>query len=214
MDTSLKQKLTRTAQKQIGNDDPSHDFNHTLRVLSAAETIGKAEHGDLEILTAAALFHDAVTYEKTDPRNKFATDESAEFARKVLTEIPEFPQAKVDAVCKCILTCSFSKGIIPDDLNARILQDADRLEATGAISIMRTFATSGKMGRPFYNPVDPFCEQRTPEDLSFGVDLFYSRLLKVGDLMHTETARTIAKRRTEFLKQFLEEFKHELNETA
>ncbi len=113
-------------------------------------------------------------------------------------------------VKKCILECSFSKGIIPDLLESRILQDSDGLEATGAISIMRTYSSTGQMKRPFYNSRDPFCETREPDTMNFALDLFYERLLKVGERMHTETAKVIAKRRTEFLLVFLEEFKQEL----
>ena len=214
MDSKLRSKLIEIATEKIGYEDPSHDITHTLRVLSAAEQIATAEKGDLDIVVPAAIFHDVINYQKNDPRAKFSATESADFAEEVLNKIPEYPKDKIEAVKIAITSCSFSKGIIPDKLEAKILQDADRLEATGAISIMRTFASTGKMGRPFYNTEDPFCENRTPDDLKYAVDLFYTRLLKVGEQMHTDTAKVIAKRRTEFLNDFLAELKHELNESA
>ncbi|MBI5076994.1 hypothetical protein HZB94_01250 [Candidatus Falkowbacteria bacterium] len=95
-------------------------------------------------------------------------------------------------------------------MESKILQDADGLEATGAISIMRTYSSTGQMKRPFYNFENPFCENREPNATQFALDLFYERLLKVADRMHTKTAKKIAKRRTDFLKKFLNEFKLEL----
>lgn len=109
-----------------------------------------------------------------------------------------------------IYFCSFRKGIVPESIEAKILQDADGLEATGAISIMRTFSSTGQMGRQFYEPSDPFCEKRTPEDLKYGLDLFYTRLLVVESRMHTKTAKEIAGRRTRFSMAFLDELKAEL----
>lgn len=84
------------------------------------------------------------------------------------------------------------------------------MEATGAISIMRTYSSTGQMKNPFYNAEDPFCKNRKPDALKFALDLFYERLLKVTERMHTKTAKKIAKRRTDFLIKFLEEFKLEL----
>ena len=94
------------------------------------------------------------------------------------------------------------------------MQDADRLEATGAISIMRTFTSGGQMNRNLYNPNDPFRESSAPENFTFSLDLFYKRLLLVEATMHTDFARAIAKRRTEFLKSFLSEFREELTEAG
>ena len=91
-----------------------------------------------------------------------------------------------------------------------ILQDADLLESTGAISIMRACSSSGQMGRPLYNLEDPFCKNQKPQKVSFGLDLFYVRLLKAKDKVHTKTAKIIAKRRTNFLRNFLKELSLEL----
>ena len=93
------------------------------------------------------------------------------------------------------------------------MQDDDSLEATGAISIMRTFASAGSMGRQFYSEIDPFCVPRIPDDSMFVLDLFFSRLLKVQNRLYTKTAKKIAKRRTLFLKTFLESLKKDLEES-
>jgi uncharacterized protein len=210
MNTGLKNQLIKIAKEKIPTSDVSHDFEHALRVLSNAEKINKKENGDLEIVVPAALFHDLVVYPKNHPDKHRSQEESAKATAGILKEIDGFSEEKIEKVKTCILECSFSKGIIPKLLESKILQDADGLEATGAISIMRTFASTGQMKRPFYHSADPFCRHREPDAAKFALDLFYERLLKVAERMHTETARKIAKRRTEFLEQFLEELKLEL----
>ncbi len=213
MDASLRDSLIAASRKRQTTNDPSHDFQHVLRVMNMAEKIGRREQADLDILIPAALFHDVVIYQKDTPASKNETEESAELAVKILTKIKQFPRNKIEAVALCIRQCSFSKQIQPDLLEAMILQDADRLEATGAISIMRTFSSGGQMHTPFYPPDDPFCEKGFVRFRS-ALDLFYDRLLLVEKTMHTRYAKRIAKRRTTFLKKFLHELRLELQETG
>ncbi len=210
MNTSLKQSLINIAKSKISNTDVSHDFEHALRVLSNAERIAEKENGNLNILTPAALFHDLIVYPKDHPDRLLSQLKSAEAAENILRALHFSPTDDIEKIKTCIMECSFSKGIIPDLLESKILQDADGLEATGAISIMRTYSSTGQMKRPFYNTTDPFCENRKPDASQFALDLFYERLLKVSERMHTKTAREIAQRRTDFLKIFLQEFALEL----
>jgi uncharacterized protein len=161
MNKLLKEKLIDAVRERQTKEDPSHDIQHVLRVLHLALRIGKEEKADMDILIPAALFHDIVVYRKNHPNSRNEADESAEAARGILKEIEDYPQAKIEKVAVCIQQCSFSKGIIPDLLESRILQDADRLEATGAIAIMRTCSSGGQMNRQFYDPADPFCEKGT-----------------------------------------------------
>lgn len=213
MDTLLKNALVVISRKRQATTDPSHDFQHVLRVMNMAEKIGRQEKADLDILIPAALFHDTIVYPKNTLASKNETEESADLAVKILTGIKKFPRTKIDSVALCIRQCSFSKQIKPDLLEAKILQDADRLEATGAISIMRTFSSGGQMHKPFYPPDDPFCEKGYVRFRS-ALDLFYDRLLVVEKTMHTNYAKRIAKRRTLFLKKFLQELRTELQETG
>lgn len=210
MNKNLKTKLIAISRELVSKEDPAHDFLHHERVLALAVRIAKAEKADLDIIVPAALFHDAVNYPKNDPRSKMAAEESATLAGKVLKKIRKYPQKKIPLVQTAIAQCSFSKGIMPELLEAKILQDADRLEATGAIAIMRTFSSTGQMKRQFYHPHDPFAKARELAPLEHAVDLFYVRLLKVEKMMHTKLARSIAKRRTRFLHDFLAELKLEL----
>jgi uncharacterized protein len=104
----------------------------------------------------------------------------------------------------------FSLGVVPTTIEAKVLQDADRLDAIGAIGIARCFATTSVMKRPFYNPEDPFCAKREPDDKSWGLDHFYRKLLRIQDQLHTETARTMARERTAFMQAFLDQLAREL----
>lgn len=212
MKKSLREKLITIAQERQVKTDPSHDFEHVRRVFNLAVQIGKSVGADLDIVIPAALFHDTVVYAKNDPRSKNETDESARVAGKILSKISGYPKKKIEVVKMCIRQCSFAKGIKPDMLESRVLQDADLLESTGAISIMRTFSSCGQMGRVFYNPHSPFFKKNEIHFQS-GVGLFYSRLLVAEKRMHTHYAKRIAKRRTAFLKKFLNELEIELRES-
>ena len=212
MTLTLKEKLVNIAKNKQTKDDPSHDFQHILRVTNLAQRIAEFEKADLEIVVPAALFHDSVVYKKNSLESKNETEESALYALEQLNNIDEYPKEKIERVQTCIRQCSFLKGITPNLIESKILQDADRLEATGAVSIMRTFASCGQMNIQFYDPDDPFCKKGTIPFKS-GIDLFYNRLLLVEDRMHTAIAKKIAKRRSEFLGQFLKELEFELQES-
>ena len=210
MNKDLYQQLLKVARENSHPDDPSHDFGHIQRVLNNAELIAEKEGGDLDILVPAALFHDVINHPKDDPRSDHASDESAEWTANLLRSLPAYPQEKIPAVHDAVSKCSFKKAITPNLLESKILQDADGLESTGAVSILRTFASTGQMHRPFYNDEDPFCDHREPQPVYFALDLFYSRLRKVADRMHTQTAKELAKRRHAFLAIFLNELRAEL----
>lgn len=210
MKKKARATLIKIAENKINGDDPSHDLNHALRVLSTAEKIAQEEIADMDVIVPAALFHDIVSYPKNDLRRTQSADESAQTTKDLLESVKDYPKEKIEKVITAIRSCSFSKGIVPDLLEAKILQDADGLEATGVISIMRTFASTGSMKREFYNTDDPFAKKRRPDDMKYALDLFFTRLLKIQEKMHTKSAKKIAKRRTVFLEKFLKELDLEL----
>jgi uncharacterized protein len=188
--------------------DPAHDFSHILRVYQNAQLIGKKEGADMQVLLFSALLHDAGSVSKgledsiqSDQRQKAVLD----FLIK--KGLPKNVQEKV---LYSINVHRFSKGIIPDTLEAKILQDADRLDALGAIGIARVFMTGGTLGRALYNPIDPFCKNREPDDRKWDLDHFYKKLLKLESGMHTKTARRLADRRTKVLKRYLLDLEQEI----
>jgi len=213
MNQLLKKQLVSIARNKMSKKDPSHDINHALRVLALSEKIAKEENADLDVVVPAAIFHDVISYPKNHHKRLLSSGESAEFAKRILKKIRSFPKNKIVNVVESINLCSFTKGLKPDFLEAKILQDADSLEAMGAISIMRTFASAGVMNNTFYDTLDPFCKKRKPDDSKNALDLFFTRLLVVQRRLHTKTAKDISKKRVEFLKTFLNELERELLES-
>ncbi len=106
---------------------------------------------------------------------------------------------------------SFSAGIPPRTLEARIVQDADRLEALGAIGIARCLLTGGTMRTPLYDPDDPFCDRREPDDRSYTLDHFYCKLFKLPGTMQTAAGREEARRRVDYMQGFLAELAGEIS---
>jgi uncharacterized protein len=211
MNKKLRGTLMAIAKKRI-KSDVSHDFTHAYRVLTLAEKIAKSEKADLDIVVPAALFHDVIIYKGT-PKYKYETQESAKLASEILKKVKGYPQSKIEKAAYSISVCSFSKNIRPKLLEAKILQDADLLEATGAIAIMRTFASTMTMHNTFYDTDDPFCKNRKPNDKLYSLDLFFTRLLVANQRMHTKMAKQIAKTRINFLHKFIKELSLELKES-
>jgi len=207
---NIEKKLIVEFEKHMRNNDPSHDIAHAKQVLNHVKKIQKFEGGDIMVLIAAALGHDSVIYSKDDPRSPNAPKESSDLTRKILGKFPEYTQDQINLVSQCIEQCSFRKTDEPDTIEVKILRDADKLEATGIHAIMRTYASCGQMGKIFYHPNDPFCEERKCEPFIYALDLFYDRLLVVESRLYTNTAKEIAVSKTKFLQVFLDELKRDL----
>lgn len=213
MNTKTTRYLRKIAEDRQIKSDPSHDFEHVIRVLNMAMKIGRGVKADLDIVIPAALFHDTVVYRKDSPESRNEANESAEVTAQILEKIKNYPKEKIDKVKVCIQQCSFTKGIVPDLLESKVLQDADLLESTGVLSIMRTFSSCGHMNRPLYNSRRPFYE-KDEKDFYSGVGLFYRRLLIVDKRLHSKMAKQIAKKRTAFLRTFLKQLETELKESG
>lgn len=212
MDESMKNKLIVILEKKIYKKDPSHDVDHTLRVIHLAEKIAINEGGDLDVIIPSAIFHDIINYPKNSIKRFQSSDESAILAMGILNEIESFPKTKINKIYESIKMCSFAKNLKPDFLEAKILQDADGLESIGAIAIMRTFSSGGILNKKLYNSQDPFCKKRLPDDQQYALDLFFTRLLLIKNRLHTKTAQKMAEQRLIFLKEFLKELEIELKQ--
>lgn len=185
-----------------GNDG-SHDIVHILRVFRNAMRIHAIEGGDREILAAAVLLHDCVSVEKNSPLRAEASKLAADKASDILRDLV-WPQERIEAVAHAILTHSFSANIAPETLEAKILQDADRLDAIGMVGAARCFYTAGRMGSALYDPVDPFAEKRPLDDRAFAIDHFAAKLFKLSDNFQTAAGSVIARERHARLEQVLE----------
>jgi uncharacterized protein len=203
-------KLKKRVKETLEGRDPAHDFQHIMRVYRNAELIGKKEGADMDVLLPAVLLHDLVVYPKGSAKTSKSADDSADLAEKWLRGYG-YPQDKIDRISYCIRTHSYSKRLVPLTLEGKILQDADRLDALGAIGIARTFSVGGLERRSFYNPADPFWRsKRELNDREWTLDHFQTKLLRLSESMHTKTARKIAKDRSKFMESFIKQLQKEI----
>ncbi|MDR6499558.1 uncharacterized protein J2785_002714 [Burkholderia ambifaria] len=200
---------TLLAHWNDANGDGSHDTSHLQRVWKNAAAIHAEEGGDAEVLFAATLLHDCVSVEKNAPLRPQASRLSAEKARLVLKSL-DWPDAKIDAVAHAVEAHSFSAGVTPMTLEAKTLQDADRLDAIGMLGVARCFYVAGRMGSALYDPADPHASARELDDTRFAIDHFRTKLLKLASGFQTATGARLANIRHGRLRRFLDEFADEI----
>ena len=181
------------AKEIFSADSSGHDYHHTLRVWALARTIGEAEGADMAVVELAALLHD-VDDHKLSPDTAENKDRAAGFLRS-----QGVAEDRVKEILRIIDQISFSRNTLPPDtLEGKCVQDADRLDALGAIGVARTFAFGGSHGRAIHDPEG--------QDRGSSIAHFYDKLLLLKERMNTETGRRMALHRHEYLKNFLAEF--------
>ena len=193
--------------------DPAHDMDHVRRVADMARALTVAEGARLEIVLPAAWLHDCVLLPKTSPQRARASTLAAEAAGEFL-RLSGYPPSLIPAVEHAIVAHSFSAGIAPRTLEAKVVQDADRLDAIGAIGIARCLLLGGAQRKPLFDSAQPFPDQRPPDDTSNVLDHFYVKLLRLAELMQTASARAEAQQRTQFMQQFLAQLRREITPPA
>lgn len=193
----------------VEGDDGAHDIAHLLRVFHNALKIASEEGGNGEVLAAAVLLHDCVSLPKNHPDRARSSRLAADKAAGLLTGLG-WDAEKVEAVAHAILTHSFSANIAPQTLEAKILQDADRLDSLGALGIARTFYTAARMGSKLYHVTDPQARSRDLDDRTYAIDHFETKLLKLADGFQTATGRKLAGERHRRLAAFRDLFFDEL----
>lgn len=192
-----------------GPRDGSHDRAHLQRVWANARRIQAAEGGDLEILLAAAILHDCVAVEKDSPLRAGASRLAAERASGILRSLG-WDDARIAATAHAIAAHSFSSGLVPETLEAKILQDADRLDAIGMVGVARCFYIAGRLGSALYDPADPQASGRAHDDRRYALDHFSTKLLKLASGFRTPAGVRLAHLRHERLQAFLDGFLDEI----
>jgi uncharacterized protein len=198
--------FTDYLRTNLGQEDGSHDLSHFQRVWKTAQYIDRKENAgaDLLILLAAAYFHDLVSLPKNHPSRSESSRLSAEKTVGLLEGIfAGFPAEKIAGVRHAIHAHSFSAKIEPLTIEAKILQDADRLEAVGAIGLARVFYTAGQLNQRLFHPQDPLATDRVADDQLYALDHFSIKLLKLPALMNTLTGRRLADENAAYLVDFL-----------
>ena len=191
------------------SNDGAHDIAHLMRVWANAFAIANADGGDREVIAASVLLHDCVAVEKNSPQRAQASGLAAARARGILALLG-WQQTRIEQVAHTIAAHSFSAEIAPHTQEARVLQDADRLDAIGMIGVARCFYTAGRMGSALYSAEDPRALHRDLNDAAFALDHFRAKLLRVGEGFQTPTGVAMAKERTRRIAEFMVLFEIEI----
>ncbi|HIF6101408.1 TPA: HD domain-containing protein [Vibrio parahaemolyticus] len=189
--------------------DAAHDIEHVKRVVKTAKQLCDEENADIAIVLPAAYLHDCFTYPKDHPNRKQSSAIAAKKAIAYLESI-QYPQQYHDAIAHAIEAHSFSANIRPNTLEAQIVQDADRLEALGAIGVTRCIQVSTQFNAQLYNDNDMFANERELNDKQFTVDHFQTKLFKIVDTMNTESAKLEANKRKAFMQTYLKQLYDEV----
>ncbi len=197
------------------SQDLAHGWDHVDRVQQLALSIGEREGANLFVVRMAALLHDlgqTVQAHEKGGQHEHHADLSLRLANELLREY-KIAEDVQQAIGHAILAHSFSRGVSPTTLEARVMRDADRLDALGAIGIMR-WAITGAQRRVAqtvpYCLDDPFAEGRVPDDHAYMLDHFFAKLLTLSSAMLTRTGRVLAEQRTAFMRSYLDEFRREI----
>lgn len=190
--------------------DAAHDAQHLARVVGNARHLAAAEGADLAVVMPAIWLHDCVHVPKTSPDRARASRICAGHAAGVLAGFG-YPEERLPAVVHAIEAHSWSARIEPQTLEAAVVQDADRLDALGAVGLARCLMLSGEMRRPLYADEDPLCLMRAPDDQASALDHFHTKLLHLVPTFRTARGRAEAVRRTAYLHGFLEQLGSELH---
>ena len=201
-------RIVQFVSAQPGGD-PGHGLVHLRRVVATALALAEEEDARADIVLPAAWLHDCVHVAKDSPDRARASRLAAAQASSFL-QAAGYPADKLPDIAHAIEAHSYSAGIPPRTIEAKIVQDADRLDALGAIGIARCIAVGSALGRPLYDPDDPFCERRAPDDGGASVDHFYTKLLTLAATMQTAAGRREAERRTAFLRAFIGQLRTEI----
>lgn len=193
-----------------GKAPPSHDLDHVVRVVSLCRWLSKElalGARERKLLEVAAWLHDVAIAEfGTKERH---AERSAEIAARVLEGL--LAEEDLAVVVSAIREHSWGRRTTLSSVVSAALQDADRLDALGAVGLYRVLVYGAFKGRRLYHPEDPFAEDREPDDDSYTIDHFFTKLLRLKDNMNTEPARKEAEKRTEIMRAFLTELRRELN---
>ena len=187
-------------------DDGAHDLNHLNRVWQNAQTLLEDHpEADALVVMAACYLHDLVNFPKNAPERHLSSRRAAQVACRELQTLG-FPAEKLPPLAHAIEAHSFSAGIVPETIEAQIVQDADRLDALGAVGLARLYYTAGRMGSALAHPTDPLASHRTMDDKKFALDHIEVKLATLPATMATTAGRKMGERRLEWLRSFRDMF--------
>lgn len=206
------QRILEKVVLDLSDGDGSHDISHGRRVYRNMQAIdaGSDEKCHPFVMLASALLHDIVNLPKTHPERHLASRMTAEKASEILRSMG-ITEDLVARIAHAIEAHSFSAGMTAETLEAKVLQDADRLDALGAVGLARCFYVNGRMGTALYDMDDPLAERRDLDDKSFALDHFEQKLMKLPEVMNTVIGKKIGHQRARIMRRYRE---HLVNEAA
>ncbi|MBZ7462803.1 phosphohydrolase [Klebsiella michiganensis] len=206
-----QQRFEAWLSQHHGQEDAAHDISHFRRVWATAQQLAEETAADRLVILTACYFHDIVSLAKNHPERSRSSAMAAEKTLAILqSAFPDFPPERYAAVLHAIEAHSFSAAIAPQSEEAKIVQDADRLEALGAIGLARVFAVSGSLNNSLFDARDPFADRRELDDKTYALDHFQCKLLRLPKTMQTEKGRAMAVHNARFLVQFMAKLSAEL----
>lgn len=209
--TEWQQCFDTWVGQHYSQTDAAHDVAHFRRVWRTAQHLMEGLDVDALVILTACYFHDIVSLAKNDPQRSLASRMAAEKTTAILrADFPHFPEERYPAVRHAIEAHSYSAGIAPQTPEAKIVQDADRLEALGAIGLARVFAVAGSLGVALFDSRDPFADGRELNDKRYALDHFRTKLLTLPATMQTEKGRALAQYNADYLVQFMAKISAEL----
>jgi len=188
--------------------DPAHDLGHIQRVVTSGIALCEIEQAELAIVLPACWLHDCVNVDKKSPLRDQGSRLSADCAIKYLSKIG-YPAQYFDQIHHAIAAHSFSANIATETLEAQVVQDADRLDALGAIGLSRCLMLGATWGSQLYDPLDPFAIERDLDDKNFCIDHFYVKLKGLVNTMKTDAGLIQAQQRWDLMQQFLDQLGNE-----
>ena len=197
-----------------GLTDHAHNIAHLKRVAYNSRKIMSSEGGDELVIITASYFHDIVSLPKSDPQRSSSSRLAADKAITLIrNNFPEIPDSLYENIHHTILAHSFSAKIQAKTIEAKILQDADRIDALGAVGLARVFYIAGSLGQNLFDDNDTFAVERPLNDKMFALDHFKTKLLKLANQMNTSEGYRIAAERSNYLLDFLDKLASELPQT-
>ena len=206
---SWEEKFRTHCKALCEGADSAHDVSHYYRVVKTAKQLAEVEKARLEVVVPAVWLHDYVYIAKSDPRRSQASRISAEAAVKWLDSIG-YERSLLSDIAHAIEAHSFSAGITARTIEAKVVQDADRLDGVGAIGIARCFMVGGMFNRRIYDPEDAFGETRKLDDSINTIDHFYTKLFRTIETMQTSAGKAEGVRRAEVMRSYLDNLKKEI----
>ena len=205
----FEKELLDKIRSYYDHDDPSHDWSHVIRVANLCERLSHGHEVNSRVLSASAYLHDIINIPKNSEHRSKASALAAQKAKSLLDE-SNYTNSEIEHIAQVILEHSYSANLKASSIESEILQDADKLDAMGAIGVMRWASCGTKMKSKYYHLDDPWAQERSLDDKSFSLDHFEKKLLKLNDRLNTQAGKEEGKRRLAFFHAFLDQLKTEI----